>query len=272
MLPNIHRNARLILSFVFIILLSAVAIFPAIGADKNTPVEKDEAILRVGISANAAPFAYKQGEKIVGLEPELAAGLAAFLKKRLEFVELDWQDQIPALLEDRTDIIMSGMTITKMRRVRISFTDPYLRTGQMALIRKIERRNFPVGLFAIQGLAPVMNIGVVEGTTGAAFAKNYFRSAKRIRGYKTSRSAIDDLVAGRINILIHDGPIILMLAAENDGRGIMALPDIMTEELLGWGVRKNDVDLLEAANAYLAEIKSDGTLRKIVNRWIPLED
>jgi len=270
--PTIRRNFRLILSIALIPGILCLAVTPVPAAEKKTPVEKNETILRVGISANAAPIAYKQGETIVGLEPELAAGLSKHLGKQLELIELAWKDQIPALLEDRTDIIMSGMTITKMRRVRIAFTDPYLRTGQMALIRKVERRNFPVGFFAIQGMAPVMNIGVVDGTTGAAFVNNHFRSAREIRGYKSSRSAINDLVVGRINILIHDGPIIMMLAAENEGRGIMALPDVMTDEYLGWGIRKNDVDLLNDANAYVAEIKSNGTLRNIVNRRIPLAE
>lgn len=272
MVPTIHRSFRFILSLAFIPLFLCFADSPAQAADKEAPMEKNENILRIGISTNAPPFAYKQGEKIVGLEPELAAKLAAHLNKTPRFVELPWEDQIPALLEDRTDIIMSGMTITQMRRIRIAFTDPYLITGQMALIRKEDRRNFPAGFGTIKGLSIIMKIGAVRGTTGEKFVRARLGDARQIKLYKTARAAIGDLTSGRINVLIHDGPIVLMLAAENQRHGLMALPEIMTEEYLGWGIRKNDVDLLKAANAFVAEIKADGTLRRIVNRWIPLED
>ncbi|CAB5088637.1 hypothetical protein D3OALGA1CA_1141 [Olavius algarvensis associated proteobacterium Delta 3] len=272
MLPTIRRNFRFILSLVLIVGVFGVTESLSMAADKQAPVEKNENVLRVGISANAPPFAYKQGEKIVGLEPELAANLAAHLNKTPRFVELPWEEQIPALLEDRTDIIMSGMTITQMRRIRIAFTDPYLITGQMALIRKEDRRNFPTGFAGIKGLSPVMRIGAVRATTGEKFVRAGFGNAKQIKIYGTAGDAIQDLVSGRLNVLIHDGPIILLLASENDTRGLMALPDVMTEEYLGWGIRKNNEDLLNAANAYVAEIKADGTLRRIVNRWIPLED
>ena len=73
-------------------------------------VEKDapklppkENALRVGVSTNAPPLIFKQNQEIVGLEADFAKEFAKYLGKSLHFVELKWEDQIPALLENRTE-------------------------------------------------------------------------------------------------------------------------------------------------------------------------
>jgi len=95
-----------------------------------------ENVLLVGVTPDAPPLIFKQGGRIVGLEAELATALAKELNKSVRFLELEWNDLIPALLENRIDIIMSGMTITAMRQVRIAFTSPYLKTGQTVLAHR----------------------------------------------------------------------------------------------------------------------------------------
>ena len=72
-------------------------------------------------------------------------------------------------------------------------------------------------------------------------------------------------------MLIHDGPIVLMLAAENESAGLTVLPSLMTEEYLAWGIPKNDVALLDSANRFIEKLQKDGRLDKIVKRWIPYE-
>ncbi len=90
--------------------------------------------------------------------------------------------------------------------------------------------------------------------------------------YKTSRQAVDDLLKGRIDRLIHDGPIILLLAAENETSGLAEIPSLLSEEYLAWGIRKNDVELLEAANNFIDMLIKKDELDPIINRWIPFKD
>lgn len=99
------------------------------------PAYTEEDVLRIGITPNTPPIIYKDKNDIVGVEADLARKLAAELGKSPKFISLKWEDQIPALLDGRTDIIMSGMTITELRSMRINFSQPYLKIGQMALIR-----------------------------------------------------------------------------------------------------------------------------------------
>jgi polar amino acid transport system substrate-binding protein len=228
-----------------------------------------ENVLRVGISTTAPPFAYREGGRIVGLEPELAKDFARFLGKSIRFVELDWPDQIPGLLENRTDVIMSGMTITPRRRIRISFSTPYFRTGQMALVHKVDQNRYPRGYYGILGQSIKTKIGVVTGSTGEAFVRNNLGNAKEIASFETAEKAVTALLRNRVDMFIHDSPIILMLAAQNEASALAPLNFLLTEEYIGWGFRKEDTALLDSANRFVEELKEDGRLDDVINRWIP---
>lgn len=231
-------------------------------------------ILRVGVSTKAPPLVYKQGSEIVGLEPELAKEFGKFLGKSVVFIELDWVDQIPALLEGRTDIIMSGMSMTNTREYRIAFCEPYFRTGQIGLVRKKAEHYVPKpGYYGILAWTPAIKIGVVKGTTGEIVTRKHFGRAKKIVTYQTSEEAVAALQKKRydgyeIDLFINDAPIIHYLAAEKEGV-LAPLPALLTEEYLAWGVRKKDVELLESANAFVEMMKKEGKLNPIIKRWIP---
>ena len=100
------------------------------------PKVADAATLRVGVTTTSPPFVFKQAGEIVGLDADMAREFARFIGKTPRFVDLKWDDQIPALLENRIDIIMSGMSITNMRQMSIAFSQPYYRSGLMAMVRK----------------------------------------------------------------------------------------------------------------------------------------
>jgi len=244
------------------------------GAKQTTAasVAPNPNVLRIGVSTNAPPLIYKQGSQIVGLEAELAKKFGDYLGKSVAFIELPWQEQIPALLANKTDIIMSGMSITSMRQVRIEFSKPYFRAGQMALTRNKYLEMVPQSYYGIRGMSITARFGVVRGTTGETFVQQNFGRAKEIVPYETSRQAVEDLLKGRIDLLIHDGPIIFLLAAENETRGLAVVPTLLSEEYLAWGIRKNDVALLEAANNFIDVMIKEDKLDPIINRWIPLPD
>ncbi|OPX18988.1 MAG: hypothetical protein BZ151_11635, partial [Desulfobacca sp. 4484_104] len=100
-----------------LLLLAGCAVSNQTTAGSGSAVA-DKNMLRVGITPDAPPLIFKQNGKITGLEAEFAQALANHLGKSLQFVELKWKNQIPALLENKIDIIMSGLTVTPLREVR----------------------------------------------------------------------------------------------------------------------------------------------------------
>lgn len=257
----------------FLIILSLITACGTTNLKSSADVEPDENILRVGVSTNSPPLIYKQGKKVVGLEADLAQEFAQYLGKSVRFIEVEWVEQIPALLDNRTDIIMSGMSVTKMRQFRISFSEPYYKTGLMALFHKRNLRILPARYLArgIKVFSVMARFGVVKGTTGETFVLDNFGDAKKISHFDTPKKAVEALIYNNIDIFIHDGPIILLAASEYDIEGLTTSMVLLTDDYLAWGFRKNDIELLNSANRFIDTYRREGKLNSIISRWISFE-
>ncbi len=242
-----------------------LALVPACaGAPPGTQMPPDSAILRVGVSPQSPPMVFKQGGQIVGAEPELAQALAGAMGRRLVFVEQRWEDLIDALCEERIDIIMSSMSITPARRYRIAFTNPYLQVGQLALTRGGEKYSYLLNL-ATQAKH---GVGVKKGTTADFLMRQEFPHLAR-KYYKTGEDAATALVKKKIDLFISDAPMIWHLAGLHETEGLTVMPLVLSQEQLGWGVRRADTQLLDSANAFLAKAQESGELKRILSRWMP---
>jgi polar amino acid transport system substrate-binding protein len=270
-----YSKDKINLQYLFVGLMVLFLLVPCASLASDKELAEDN-VLRVGVSTTAPPLISKQGGKIVGLEAELAREFGKFIGKSISFVEVPWKDQITALLESRTDIIMSGMTITKARKYRIAFSEPYITTGQIALVRKEAKTQIPMpGFNGIYAWAPIVTMGVVKGTTGEFFVNKSFNNAKKIVSFKTAKEGAAALkkkwIQGyEIDVLIYDAPMVYNLASENEGE-LVPLPTLLTEEDLAWGMRKDDVELLESANKFIGHMKKEGKLTPTIKRWIPFK-
>ncbi len=193
---NLDSRRRLVL----ICLLAGLYLFVGCTAPqpqtlKTVEAPPDANLLRVGVTANAQPLVYRQGDKIVGLEADLARELAKDLGKTLQFVEYEWDDLIPALMDNKIDIIMSGMSITRLREVRIAFTIPYFKSGLMALIRREDAARFSTGLFA---LTTSSAIGAIKDTTSEFFVQTNYSSVKK-KLYSDTKPAVKALISHGLN-------------------------------------------------------------------------
>ena len=124
-----------------LVALAALAVFGSLSlspawAGKLEQIKQDG--LRVCLEPAYMPFELtnKRGE-IIGFDPDLAALMAKELgAPKLDLVSTAWDGIIPALLTNKCDIIMSGMTITDERKEKVDFSDPYMLIGQTVLLRK----------------------------------------------------------------------------------------------------------------------------------------
>lgn len=225
--------------------------------------------LRIGTTANYAPIIFKADGTFQGVEADLARAIGEILKVKTRIVEIPAEQLIAALNDNKIDVIMSGMSVTKERRKLVLFTKPYMEIGQMALIRTADRAQWsrPDAL-----LAKDTRIGVEEGTTGETFAREKLPAAI-ITSFTTIDEGIDALLAKDIDIFVHDAPTIWRLS-ENTGMektGLTGLYRPLTNEYLAWAVRLQDKDLANALNQSIDIIKSNGTLGRIMGKWIPVQ-
>jgi len=160
---------------------------------------------------------------------------------------------------------MSGMSITKTRTVRVAFSKPYLTVGQMALVRGEDRGKYP-SVYAIK--YSDAKIATEKGTTGDFLVQQQFTRADR-KPFESPEKAVQALINGKIDIFIHDAPVIWWLASKYESKGLVPAPVFLTKEHLGWGIPYEDTELLEVANNLLALWEADGSLKRIIQRWIP---
>jgi ABC-type amino acid transport substrate-binding protein len=207
-------------------------------------------------------MAFLQGKALAGVEVELARQLGEELGRPIEFVRLPWEDQIEALTSGKTDIIMSSMSITLARAHVVRFTRPYYVLGQMALVRREDRGGYVLGF--PQPLPG--DVGVLKATTGEFLVQKEFPKAKR-RTYSTPEQAVAALKKKKIALFISDSTLVWYLAGLYGGDGLSNVPMMLTEEPLGWAVRRDDEALLKAANAFLDRVIKDGSLVKVFRKW-----
>lgn len=231
----------------------------------TTGVEPDPNILRVGVAPNSQPVIFKQGGAVVGIEADYAKLLGEALGKEIRFVEVPWNKLIDSLEQNKIDIIMSGMTITKPRSIRINFSTPYMQSGLSGLFRRDAYD--PSGLLASTIINQNKRIGYVEGTTAEFFAMQRFPRAEK-KSFSSPAAAVKALKNSKIEMFIYDAPIVWWLSAVNESE-LVAFIDVLNIEPLAWGVRKNNVVLLDQVNKLVAQWTKDGTSKKIAQNWIP---
>jgi ABC-type amino acid transport substrate-binding protein len=222
---------------------------------------------RIGISPEYVPLAFKEAPfGLAGVEVDFANQLGKNLGKTIVFVETPFSELIQALLEERIDIIMSGMSVTREREKLVSFTDSYATIGQMVLVRAKDRSAFP----NVQSFSQITSkIGFVQATTGEMAAKAFFP-----RATLAPQSMIDDGIAalrtGEIEVFIHDAPTVWRIAGNPNEKELTGLYWPLTKEPLAWAVRKDDESLRFALNRELEQWKSGGYLKQILSRWVTL--
>ncbi|VGO17264.1 ABC transporter arginine-binding protein 1 [Pontiella desulfatans] len=235
------------------------------GCQTTSTVEPDPSILRVGVSPRSQPMIFKQNGQIMGIEADFAQKLGQALNRKVVFVEVPWDQQIDDLEQNKTDIIMSNMTITGARSIRVNFSTPYLQSGLSAMFR---RNNFdPSGLVGSTIRNQSRRIGYVKNTTGEFFCRQRFTRGELV-GYDTSVKAVEGLINQETDMFVGGAPMVWWQSAVNE-RLLVSFQEVFNVEPIAWAVGRHNMALLDDVNAQLAKWEKDGTSRKIIQNWIP---
>jgi len=220
--------------------------------------------LVVGVTSDSPPYAMQRGGELAGLEVDLAREVGRVLHRPVRVVDLSWDDLIDGLSNGRVDVVMAGVTITPERRLRFAFTEPYLRTRIVALVRRTDRKRLTSADAICKG---AIGIGVMGGTTGELYVRDRCPSAV-VRAYPSVTAAVQELQTRRVDAVVHDGPVLAWLLAQNSAE-LDLVPTRIADEQLAWMVRRDNPELLRDLNGALATLRSDGTLDHVLRQWVP---
>ena len=243
----------------------------AMGADielaKKSHIEKilQRGELRVGFESGYVPFEMtdKKGN-FIGFDMDFGRRLAKSMGVKFVPVNTAWDGIIPALMTDKFDIIMGGMTITQERNLKILFADPYIVVGQTILLNKKHEGK----VLSYKDLNdPKFILTSRMGTTGEQAIKKYIPKAT-YKGFESEAEAGLEVINGKADALVYDLPFCGFLYG-SQGRGkTVFLNEPFTYEPLAWAINKGDPDFLNYLNNFLRQSKGDGFYEKVYNKWI----
>ncbi len=230
------------------------------------PAFLDQPPLRVGVAPTYQPVIFEQDGVIVGIEADLARALGQVLGRPIAFERYLFSELIDALERGEIDVIMSGMSVTPEREERVRFVTPYMKVGQLALIRSSELLRLGQRRSIYRSGA---RVGYARGTTGEEFVANRLMRARSF-AFDDVDSGIRSLRAGRIDFFVHDAPTVWRLAGDPTSNDLQGLYHPLTEEHLAWAVRPQDTKLHALLDATVSHWNREGLITPIVNRWIPV--
>ena len=247
----------------------------AMGADielaKKSHVEKilERGELRVGFESGYVPFEMtdKKGN-FIGFDMDFGRRLAKSMGVKFVPINTAWDGIIPALMTDKFDIIMGGMTITQERNLKILFADPYIVVGQSILLNKKHEGK----VLSYKDLNdPKFILTSRMGTTGEQAIKKYIPKAT-YKGFESEAEAGLEVINGKADALVYDLPFCGFLYG-SQGRGkTIFLNEPFTYEPLAWAINKGDPDFLNYLNNFLRQSKGDGFYEQVYNKWIISSD
>lgn len=265
-----------------VMLVSAVAMFAACG-------EKDENTLVMATNAAFPPYEYKEGDKIVGIDAEIAAAIADKLGMKLEIVDVDFGAALLGVEQGKYDMGMAGITVTEERKEKMDFSTTYATGIQVIIVPDGSAITGLDSLFVFDDdgnptalVNPNIKIGVQQDTTGDIYSSsaitgwgfndlNDDESIKtdRVVRYKTGADAVAALKTGKVDCVIIDNEPAKSFVAANEGIHILEGENEYAVEDYAICVKKGDTELLEKINQALADLKADGTIDRIINKYIP---
>ena len=221
----------------------------------------NDGVLTMATNAYFPPYEYYEGSEIVGIDAEIAQAIADKLGLELKIEDMEFDSIITAVQTGKADMGLAGMTVTEERLQTINFSDTYA-TGIQSVIVK-EDSDIQT-LDDLQG----KKIGVQLSTTGDIYATDDY-GADNVEQYNKGADAILALTQGKIDAVIIDNQPALSFVDSNEGLRILDT-EYVQEEYAACISKDNDA-LLEAVNGALAELKADGTIQSILDKYIVAE-
>lgn len=263
---------------VVLALVIVVGCFAACGGDKG----ETKTTLVMATNAAFPPYEYVEGGEFVGIDVEIAKAIADKLGMELVIKDVDFGAIIGGVQSGKFDMGMAGMTVTEERLKSVNFSTTYATGIQSVIVRADSEytsfEDFYTGFDADGnpvGVKEGIKIGVQQDTTGDIYSSDvpekWGFGEDNVTRYKTGADAVQALKSNpsKVTAVIIDNEPAKSFVAANDGLKI--LDGEYANEDYAICVAKENTELLESINKALAELQADGTIDRIIAKYIPAE-
>ncbi len=224
----------------------------------------EDGVLTMATNAYFPPYEYYEGENVIGIDVEIAQAVADKLGLTLKVEDMEFDSIITAVQGGKADMGLAGMTITEERKKNVSFSDSYATGVQVVIVKEDSEIATP------DDLAGGKKIGVQLGTTGDTYAsdtpENGGYGEENVEQYSKGADAVMALVQGKVDAVIIDNEPAKSFVESNEGLKILETEYV--REDYAAAVSKENEALLTAINGALGELKADGTIQSILDKYI----
>lgn len=243
--------------------LALVFTLAACGGKEDNSLTVTEGKLTMATNAEFPPYEYYEGDKVIGIDAEVAALIAEKLGLELEIVDVAFDSIIPGVQQGKYDMGMAGMTVTDERKEKVNFSDSYAKGVQVVIVKADSD---------IKTLDDVngKKVGVQQGTTGDIYASDTVENGgygeENVTKYENGALAVEGLKNGKVDCVIIDNEPAKAYVAANEGLAILDT-EYANEDYAICFSKKND-ELQKKVNDALKELIADGSLQKVVDKYI----
>lgn len=226
----------------------------------------------VATNAEFPPFEYVDGDEITGFDIDLIKLYADYIGVKLEINNLDFDGALLSVSSGKADVAIAAVTKNPTREKSLSFSNGYFTANQVVIVKK----NSPISGNTVEEIRASLSankavIGAQAGTVGEYYAKGdsdwEFDEIPNTtcQTYENGAMAIKALDNGQIDAVIID-----QLPAEalsSSYSSLKILDATLTEEVYAIAVKKGNTSLVDSLNAFLEEIKKNGKLDELLNKY-----
>lgn len=242
------------------------------GSDTGkNPADSGKKILTMATNASFQPYEYHDAEgNIIGIDAEIAAAIAAKLGMELKIEDMQFNSIINSVETGAVDFGMAGMTVTDTRKEKVNFSNTYATGKQVVIAMENGAVKTPDDLAG-------KKIGVQLGTTGDNYATADYGLNEdetpngNVIQYNNGNEAVLALIGGDVQAVIIDNEPAKSLVAANAGKGLVILETEYVYEEYAICVKKDNTELLNKINQAIEDLTADGTIQRIVEKYIPAQ-
>jgi polar amino acid transport system substrate-binding protein len=220
--------------------------------------------LVVGTAGNMPPMnmTTKDGD-LIGFEIDLVKSIASAMNVKYRFETMPFSELLSALQKGKVDMVLSQMTITPNRNLKVAFVGPYFISGK-AFLTKI--KTIADAKEASQLNSPDTKLVAIKGSTSQAFAEDLISKAT-LWTAKDYDEAVKMVIDGEVHAMIADYPICVISVFRYPEAGLLSVVTPLTYEPIGIAVPAGDPLLVNWLENFMAGLENIGMLDELKKKW-----
>jgi polar amino acid transport system substrate-binding protein len=257
-----------------IVLLLVLAFFTACASTTGTvqPTQPSPSLQRilqkgelvVGTAAEMPPLHMKTKDgRIIGLEADLARLMAKAMGVKPRFEVMQFSKLLSALEQGKVDMIMSYMTITPKRNLKVAFVGPYFVSGK-GFLTKI--KTIAEVSEATEVNSPRTRLTALRGSTSQAFVEAVLPKVQFVPA-DSSEQAVQMVIDDKVHALIADYPTCVVSVFRYPDKGLLSVIAPLTYEPYGIAIPANDPHLINWVENFLGTLEGSGQLDELTATW-----